>query len=261
MADGYILLYRQIQENPIWTDKPFARGQAWIDLLLMANYADGELFSKGVEVAIQRGQVFRSIGYLSERWGWSEKKVRNFLRYLEGRNMVVIKGTAQGTLITIEKYASFQCQGRTDYPTEDIAEYRAEGIATTDKRINNNNNNTPTTIECASEADAEQISNASASDTKPKPKKASRFTPPTREEVRAYCEEKELVIDPDYFWEYYESDNWLKGNSRNSKKEPMRNWKQTMISWNKRELERNPEKAIKKNQSFDDGLDILFGGM
>lgn len=251
MADGFILLFRQIQENPLWTDKPFARGQAWIDLLLMANFADGEIFSKGVEITIQRGQVFRSIGYLSERWGWSDKKVRNFLGYLEGRNMVVTKGTAQGTLITIEKYESFQHQGQTEYPTEDRAEVTSEGITTTDK-INKNKKNNNTTTKSATQTDSEPTKNV--------PKKVKKFTPPTREEVRAYCEEKGMVIDPDYFFDYYDSDNWLKGNNRNSKREPMKNWKQTMISWNKAELERNPQKA-EKHESFDDGLDLLFGGM
>lgn len=76
----------------------------------------------------------------------------------------------------------------------------------------------------------------------------AKFTPPTREEVRAYCKEKGFVIDPDYFFDYYDSDNWMKGNSRNSKKEPMKNWKQTAISWNKRELERNPQKAKQKDE-------------
>ena len=65
------------------------------------------------------------------------------------------------------------------------------------------------------------------------------FTPPTLEEVRQYVKEKNLNIDPDYFFNYYDSDNWMKGNSRNSKKEPMKNWKQTAISWDKREKKRD----------------------
>lgn len=77
---------------------------------------------------------------------------------------------------------------------------------------------------------------------------SSSFTPPTREEVRAYCKERGLVIDPDYFYDYYDSDKWLKGNSRNNKKELMKNWKQTALQWNKKELEKNPQKAEQPSQ-------------
>jgi len=35
---GWIKLHRQIRENPLWTDRPYARGQAWVDLLLRAAF-------------------------------------------------------------------------------------------------------------------------------------------------------------------------------------------------------------------------------
>ena len=73
------------------------------------------------------------------------------------------------------------------------------------------------------------------------------FTPPTREEVREYVEKNNYSVDPDYFYDYYESDNWMKGNSRNNKKEPMKNWKQTLISWNKRE---QGSKPVAKDDSW-----------
>lgn len=100
-------------------------------------------------------------------------------------------------------------------------------------------------IELPDEAnrDAPQGKPIPVSNTNNNNSSSSSFTKPTREEVRAYFKEKGFVVDPDYFYDYYDSDNWLKGNSRNSKKEPMKNWKQTAISWNRRELERNPQKA------------------
>lgn len=84
---------------------------------------------------------------------------------------------------------------------------------------------------------------------------SSAFTPPTKEEVRAYFKEKGFVIDPDYFFDYYDSDNWLKGNSRNNKKEPMHNWKQTAIQWNKRQLERNPQQKPQPKKKSQEEID------
>lgn len=140
---GYIKLYKQITENPIWSDKPFARGQAWIDLLLMANYADGEMFIKGSLIKVERGQVFRTVKFLAERWGWSDKKTKGFLSYLDGRKMVSLKGLPQGTLITIEKYTEFQGEGITEEPSEDLTKTEPrpnQDLTVTHKRIKNKKN-------------------------------------------------------------------------------------------------------------------------
>ena len=37
---GYIKLYRSIFNHWLWQDKPFSRGQAFVDLILLANYKD-----------------------------------------------------------------------------------------------------------------------------------------------------------------------------------------------------------------------------
>ena len=138
---GYILLHKQIMDNCLWDDKPFARGQAWIDLLLMANFKDGEMLCKGVVIPVKRGQVFRTVKFLSERWGWSGKKTKGFLKLLENQKMVTLKGLKQGTLITIEKYNSFQLQGTTKELTEGLSrDYQGTNVEPSwnHKRIKNN---------------------------------------------------------------------------------------------------------------------------
>ena len=117
-TDGYILLFKQIQDNWLWSDKPFAKGQAWIDLLLMANFADGEMVSKGTLVEIKRGQVFRTVKFLSDRWGWGIKKTKLFLKLLETQKMVTLEGLPNGTRITIEKYDDFQLAGLSNGLTD-----------------------------------------------------------------------------------------------------------------------------------------------
>ena len=43
---GWIALYRAIIDNEfLWSDTPFARGQSWIDLLLLANHKTKCLFA------------------------------------------------------------------------------------------------------------------------------------------------------------------------------------------------------------------------
>jgi len=40
---GWIRVYRSIQEHWLWQEKPFSKGQAWLDLLLSANHQDSKI--------------------------------------------------------------------------------------------------------------------------------------------------------------------------------------------------------------------------
>ena len=56
-----------------------------------------------------------------------------------------------------------------------------------------------------------------------------RFVKPTLEEVRDYCNERHNIVNPEHFMDYYESNGWRVG------KNPMKDWKATMRSWESRE--------------------------
>lgn len=56
--------------------------------------------------------------------------------------------------------------------------------------------------------------------------KSKKFVPPTEDEVRAYCLERNNGIDPKGFINYYEMANWmLKGNRK------MKDWKAAVRYW------------------------------
>ena len=60
--------------------------------------------------------------------------------------------------------------------------------------------------------------------------KRKRFTPPTLEEVQAYCRERNNNVDAKKFYEYYNTGNW-----KDAKGNPVKNWKQKLITWEGRE--------------------------
>lgn len=66
----------------------------------------------------------------------------------------------------------------------------------------------------------------------PSPKKAKRFMPPTVEEVAAYCKERGNKVDAEAFVAHYKSKGWKVG------REPMRDWKAAVITWERRAKER-----------------------
>ena len=114
---GWIKVDRQLFEHWIWNEQPFSKGQAWIDLIGLANYEDGKTPYKSQIITCERGTVYRSISFLARRWGWSRDKTRNFLRLLESDNMIRIKATTNQTAITIENYGKFQDQATTNQST------------------------------------------------------------------------------------------------------------------------------------------------
>lgn len=70
--------------------------------------------------------------------------------------------------------------------------------------------------------------------------KRDRFKPPTIDEVQQYITERGYIVNAQQFVDYYESVGW-----KISGKSPMKNWKSTVNNWNRRELEKHPEKQKK----------------
>jgi hypothetical protein len=71
-----------------------------------------------------------------------------------------------------------------------------------------------------------------------KKREVKRFAPPTLDEVRAYVTEKGLSVDPVKFFDYFTEGNWI-----DSKGNPVRNWKQKILTWaNKEPAPAQPKK-------------------
>lgn len=77
----------------------------------------------------------------------------------------------------------------------------------------------------------------------PRPARSGRFEPPTLEEVRAYCAERGSKVDPELFVDHYTSQGWKVG------KNPMRDWKASVRTWEKNENMRSPKNG--KPAMFD----------
>lgn len=63
-----------------------------------------------------------------------------------------------------------------------------------------------------------------------------RFKKPTLEEIIAYCNERNNNVDPQRFYDFYESKGWRVGN------QPMKDWKACVRTWEGRD---NPPKGSK----------------
>lgn len=55
--------------------------------------------------------------------------------------------------------------------------------------------------------------------------KSKRFVKPTVEDIRAYCVERNNNVNPERFYNYYESNGWMVGKNK------MKNWKAAVLTW------------------------------
>jgi len=106
---GWIKIHRQITDNPLWNDKPFADGQAWIDLLLAVTFDRGSIKVKnGQRIELRRGECGYSNQTLANRWGWSRGKVTRFLLHLENEKMIQQKKVSNFNVIKVLNFDNFQ---------------------------------------------------------------------------------------------------------------------------------------------------------
>lgn len=106
---GWIKVYRKIEDNPIWNEKPFSSGQAWIDLVILANHKPQPIRVKNGEIIIvNRGQVGVSKKGLADRWGWSRGRVSRYLQRLSSLKMIQQNIVENHTITTILEYNQYQ---------------------------------------------------------------------------------------------------------------------------------------------------------
>lgn len=153
---GWICLHRSIQDSWLWENKKdecFSNGQAWIDMILLANHEEKKIRLNGDIVTIERGQFHTSVVKLADRWNWSRNRVNRFLKLLEKDDMIEAKGEAGcGTRITLINYGKFQDmrasnearnesidgaipEAKSGQYTEQYSEHKQQ-----DNNINNDNN-------------------------------------------------------------------------------------------------------------------------
>ena len=104
MADlgkGYIYLMRSLQDHWIWDDKPVAKGQAWVDMLLWASHKDREAPAIEGFVQIKEGEFIRTLRQMGDAWGWSKNKVKRFLEVLDKGDMIELQNRTRPTHVSI----------------------------------------------------------------------------------------------------------------------------------------------------------------
>lgn len=207
----YIKVFRQMLKWGWYGDTNTFR--VFMHILLRANYEPSEYLGH----TIGAGSCVFGRKKWAKELGLSERQVRTAISHLQATNEIAIKTTNKFSIITVVKWEFWQIE---------------EG-GTTTKSTNKKSNERPT-------SDQQATTSKESKNTTTKYKHSMGH--PKLEDVRAYVTEKKLIIDPDYFFDYYETAGWV-----DNKGKPIQNWKLKALNWNKREEERNGERVGQVN--------------
>ena len=75
-------------------------------------------------------------------------------------------------------------------------------------------------------------------------KRSRAFTPPTREEVKTYCQERNKGVNPDKWYDFYESKGWMVGKNK------MKDWKASVRTWEEKDQPKKQEVKIDLSDYF-----------
>ena len=153
--DGWVKISRKLIDDEIWTSEPFTKGQAWVDLILLAQWETNGQY--------KAGSVYRSLNYLASRWKWSRRKVTRYLEVLENAEKITFfrgqsfeskkapvnapvnaptKAPVDETVISLKNWQKYQYtqapKAPADAPIKEPVNAHNKRIYKEDKRINAN---------------------------------------------------------------------------------------------------------------------------
>ena len=242
---NFLPLRREVMDHWIYKDSEYLK--VWIDILFRARFSeepkkdihDGSLY------VLNQGEFLFSRPTWSSRLKINPNKLYKLIKLLEKEEMITKVGRVGKSGATIYLVNNYQ------------------------KYNNNNNESTALTIENTSfDANYQQPINSQPT-TKQQPtnneatlknkvnnakKENNVFTPPTLSEIEDYILSKKYTVDPKYFYDYYQACEW-----KNKDGKKVKSWKGTIVTWNKRNIEKNPNqkpyaKKIKPVEEIDPSM-------
>ena len=135
----------------------------------------------------------------------------------------------------------------------DIQNYIGKGSSEADRkreyrqRIESERTNVQTNLRQISTRDRDRDRDRDIYVVEKPQQKSTHFKPPTVEEVKEYCIERNNNIDAEYFVDYQEARGWVLSNGKK-----MKDWKATIRTW-----ERNGYNKHKSKSSKQDAIDVV----
>lgn len=139
---GYIKLYREILQSPIWQDPPKLR--LWLLCLMKANHQQAELLIENQIINLSPGQFLTGrlsleVDYnrsMPKKYIISGKTLWRWLKLLESKGSISIKSTNKYSIVTIINWDKYQ-KGDQEMSSKSPETYQRMTTNNNDKNFNN----------------------------------------------------------------------------------------------------------------------------
>lgn len=224
MDRGYVKLWRRwILDYDIIKQPPVL--QLLLYILTHAAYKTRELCSYGDKIKLHPGDVIISRIMVSEALGISERQYRTALNKLVDMGIIAINPTSRYTLATI-----------IDYDVDTHTLMHNDAMPDQKSAIASDDTSSKSQSKCEQSSSHRSI---------------NMSTRPTLEQIRDYCNNNQIDVDPDDFFLHYSSNGWMVGNS------PMMDWQAAIQRWAYRaqkarqEVEQEEKKREKEREEIE----------
>ena len=264
-GNGFIVIDRKITSWK-WWGNTYAMS-IWLYILMRANWKDGYWAATGEEV--KRGSFITSMAKMASELNLNRRTIKHWLNVFKTDGQIDYECTARYTRITVMKYGLYQ--SLDNYSAQLDAQPSAQPSAQLSAQLNAQLNAHNRTKQPVNQETNKPIKNKKSS-CRGKTS-ASRFTPPTLNELTDYAHEIGYdSLDAQYFLDYYESRGWMIGKNH------MKSWKAAVRTWKRRDQGKEashaePERKLEKNEytaeaarragfdpiETDDDIERIFG--
>ena len=240
MSEGVFQTDRAIFDNPIWKNP--AKFRLFFYIYGNAIFAKDGISIAGIHLA--RGQLLKSYRTLADDLEYLEnhslKKysishIKKLVDELIVEKRLEVEVSQLGTVFTVLNYEQYQGFERF---TKDNREQSENTERTLKERSENNNNNVK---KDKKDKNVESIYSA------------SQFKPPTIEEIKEYCIERNNNIDANKFHDFYSSKGWLVGKNK------MKDWQAAVRTWEHKDKQGQKPNRPKSFDAIDQWYDMTKG--
>lgn len=172
------------------------------------------LYGEITALCNERGYCWATNDYFAGLYEVSPRSITRWISALESKRYIRVELIRKGENIVEKRRITIG--DKNVYVDINVHTGRQNCLDDVDKNVQYNNTNINNTLN----------------------NKKKEFKPPTIEEVKAYCEERNNNVDAQRFYDYYSTGNWTDQNGKR-----VINWKQKMIAnWEKKEKAPPPVK-------------------
>lgn len=203
---GWIKLHRKLLDNPIMKKPELL--QLFMYCLLRANHEPETIIFGEKEVQIKRGSFLTGRYSLEADLGCKAITLYKRLQKLKNLDFVTLNSNNKFTVVTVVNWELYQSAEEESNSKSNNKITSKEHQSNTNKNDKNDKNDKKLKDICGDKSPRTQ-----------------KFTPPTIEEVKEYCLQRNNNVDPEKWIDHYTAKGWMIGKNK------MKDWKAAVRTW------------------------------